>query len=152
MASGIERAEMPARLVEYLTGGRLVVAATNGPDGFPHTMVMNSAVAAGPHAVRFALDHRTQSLKNLRHDPRIMIEVIGDGMVYGVRGTAAIVRERMEHAPAPSALVEVAVEAVKSDLPPGVVVRAPAFEWGALEPYMAPIDPLMFEELRTFTA
>jgi flavin reductase (DIM6/NTAB) family NADH-FMN oxidoreductase RutF len=152
VASGTQRADMPQRLIDYLSGGRLVVAATNGPDGFPHTMVMNSAVAAGPHIVRFALDHRTQSLKNLRADARIMIEVIGDGMVYGVRGTAAIVREQMAHAPVPSALVEVTVEAVKSDLPPGVVVQAPVFSWGALEGFMAPIDPVMFEELRTFSA
>jgi hypothetical protein len=50
----------------------------------------------------------------------------------------------------PSALVEVAVEAVKRDLPPGVIVEGPMYRWGALDPFMAPVEPPMFEELRTF--
>ena len=45
MSSGRPGDEMPPELVEYLRGGRLVVAATIDADGFPYTMVMNSAVA-----------------------------------------------------------------------------------------------------------
>ena len=143
---------MPEELVRYLEGGRLVVAATVDADGAPYTMVMNSALAIDAHTIRFALDHRTHTLVNLRADPRIMFEVVGDGMIYGVRGTATIVREQMEHAPIASALVEVAVEHVKRDLPPGVKVEAPKFEWAALAPFMDPVEPPMFEELRTYRA
>ena len=80
----------------------------------------------------------------------MMLEVIGDGLIYGIRGTATIIREQMDHAPIPSALVELAVEAVKRDLPPGVEIDAPAFRWGALAPFMTPVEPPMFEELRTY--
>jgi hypothetical protein len=82
----------------------------------------------------------------------MMFEVIADGGIYGVRGTAKIVREQMEHAPIPSAMVEVAVEAVKRDLPPGVEIDAPVFRWGALAQFMTAVEPAMFDEMRQFVA
>jgi len=141
---------MPDELVRYLEGGRLLVAATVDADGAPYTMVLNSALALDAHTVRFALDRRTHTLANLRANPGIMFEVIADGMIYGVRGAAEILREEMDHAPTPSALVEVSVEQVKRDLPPGVIVEGPSFRWGALDPYMSPVEPPMFDELRTW--
>ena len=150
MSSGRPTAEMPDDLVAYLTGGLLVVAATIDQNGEPYTMVMNSAIAIDAHTVRFCLDRRTHTLVNLRASNRMMLEVIGDGLIYGIRGTATIIREQMDHAPVPSALVELAVEAVKRDLPRRVEVDAPTFRWGALAPFMTPVEPPMFEELRAY--
>jgi hypothetical protein len=143
---------MPPELVEFLAGGRLVVASTVDADGRPYTMVLNSAVAIDAHTIRFALDRRTHTLKNLEANGGIMFEVIGDGFIFGVRGAARVVREQMEHAPTPSALVEVTIDTVKRDLPPGVQVSSPQFTWGPLGQYMEPIEPPMFDELRTFAA
>ena len=148
MSSGTPKEAMPAELVEWLSGGRLVVGATVDVEGGPYTMVMNSVVATDEHTLRFALDHRTHTLANLRKDGRMMLEVVGDGFIYGVSGVARVVVEQMQHAPIPSALVQVDVETVKRDLPPGVQVTAPSFAWGALEQYMTSIEPAMFEELR----
>lgn len=148
MASGTARDALPDELVAYLTGGQLIVAATIDAEGNPYTMCMNSAVAVDAHTVRFALDRRTHSLKNIEANGRIMLEIIGDGMAYGVRGTARVARETMAHAPIASALIEVAVETVKRDLPPGVEVDAPRFRWGPLGDYMASVEPGMFAELR----
>lgn len=141
---------MPGDLVTYLSGGRLVMGATVDENGEPYTMVMNSAIAIDAHTVRFCLDHRTHTLRNLRANNRMMLEVVGDGLIYGVRGTATIIREQMDYAPVPSAMVELTVETVKRDLPPGVEVDAPAFRWGAIAPLMKPVDPPMFEEIRTY--
>jgi hypothetical protein len=148
MSSGQPKDAMPDELVAYLEGGRLVVAATVDSDGMPYTMVMNSAMAVDANTIRFCIDHRTHSLKNIRGNGRIMFEVIGDGFIYGVRGSARVVVEKMEHAPIPSAMVEVSVETVKRDLPPGVEVEGPRFRWGALEQFMAPVEPKMFAEMR----
>jgi predicted pyridoxine 5'-phosphate oxidase superfamily flavin-nucleotide-binding protein len=148
VASGGAKDALPDDLVAYLTGGQLIVAATVDADGNPYTMCMNSAVAVDAHTIRFALDRRTHSLKNIEATGRIMLEVIGDGMAYGVRGAARVARETMAHAPIASAMIEVSVEAVKRDLPPGVEVDAPRFRWGALGAYMTKVEPAMFEELR----
>jgi hypothetical protein len=115
-------------------------------------MVMNSPVAIDAHTIRFALDHRTHTLKNLRERPAMMLEVIGDGFVFGVSGTARIIKEQMEHCPVPSALVQLDVETVKRDLPPGVEVDAPEFRWGALQEYMGAVEPKMFDEIRAAIA
>ena len=58
MSSGAEREELPQPLIDYLTGGRLVVGSTIDSEGRPYTMVMNSLVAVDAHTLRFALDHR----------------------------------------------------------------------------------------------
>jgi predicted pyridoxine 5'-phosphate oxidase superfamily flavin-nucleotide-binding protein len=150
MASGRPQAEMPDDLVRYLAGGRLVVVATVDADGWPYTMVMNWAAAKDASTIRLSMDRRTHSLKNVEANGRVMLEVIGDGLIYGVRGTARVIQEQMRHAPVPSAMVEVAVEHVKRDLPPGVIIEGPIFRWGALDPFMTPLDPLGIEELKTY--
>ncbi len=150
MASGRPSAEMPDDLVAYLAGGRLVVVATVDADGWPYTMVMNWAAAKDAHTVRLSMDRRTHSLKNVEANGRIMLEVIGDGLIYGVSGTARVIQAEMRHAPVPSAMVEVAVEHVKRDLPPGVIIEGPVFRWGALDPFMSPLDPLGIDELKTY--
>jgi hypothetical protein len=139
---------MPDELVAWLCGGRLCIGATVAGEGRPYTMVMNSPVAIDAQTVRFALDHRTHTLVNIKTNGQLMLEVIGDGFVYGVQGTARVVVEKMEQAPIASAMVQLDVEVVKRDLPPGVEIAAPAFKWGALEAFMGPVEPPMFEELR----
>lgn len=151
MSSGTERDTLPDAVVEFLAGGRLVFGATIDDEGRPYSMVMNSAVALDSHTIRFALDHRTHTLKNLRERPAMMLEIVGDGFVFGVRGTVRTLKEKMENAPIPSALMQLDIESVKSDLPPGVQVRAIEFDWGSLEPFMGPVEPRMFEELRAAT-
>jgi len=152
VGSGTETDALPDAIVEYLAGGRLVIGASVDADGRPYPMVMNSAVAVDARTIRFALDHRTKTLQNIRERPAMSLEVIGDGFVFGIRGTTRVIREKMEHCPVPSALVQLDVESVKSDLPPGVQVRPPEFSWGALEPFMAKVEPSMFEELKTAPA
>jgi hypothetical protein len=89
-------------------------------------------------------------LKNITGNGRVMIEVIGDGLIYGVRGRAVVLQEEMKHAPVPSAMVEVRVELVKRDLPQGVIIEGPVYRWGALEPFMSPLDPLGIAELKSY--
>jgi predicted pyridoxine 5'-phosphate oxidase superfamily flavin-nucleotide-binding protein len=141
---------MPDDLVRHLAGGRIVVVATVDEDGAPYTMIMNWAVAKDPRTLRLSIDRRTQTLRNLRANPRVMVEVLGDGLVYGVRGAARIIQEEMRYAPVPSAMVEVDVDFVKRDLIPGVEFRGPSFEWGALSPVMVPADERGIRELHEF--
>ena len=152
MSSGTERDALPEAVVHHLDGTAITVGSTIGDDGHPYTMVMNSAVAVDDRTIRFALDHRTKTLAYLKQRPHMALEVIGDGFIVGVRGPVRILKDLMDHCPVPSALVQLDVEAVKSDLPPGVQVTAPTFTWGALGQYMDKVEPAMFDEIRTATA
>ena len=142
--------ELPPKALDALIGGRLVVVATVDEQGWPYTMVMNWAAARDAKTVRLSLDRRTRTLANIRRNGRVMLEVLADGVIVGVRGSARIIQEEMAHAPIPSAMVELTVETVKRDLPQGVGVTAPVFDWGPLGSYMVPIEEKMFEEMRTF--
>lgn len=142
--------ELPARALEALAGGRLVVVATVDERGWPYTMVMNWAAARDARTIRLSLDSRTHTLANIRRNGRVMLEVLADGVIMGVRGSARIIQEQMAHAPIPSAMVEVAVEHVKDDLIDGVEFTGPSFRWGALESFMAPLDPLGIAELKSY--
>jgi hypothetical protein len=142
--------ELPPEAVEALSGGRLVLVATVDEDGWPYTMVMNWAAALDSKTVRLSLDNRTRTLANVRRNGRVMLEAMADGLIVGVRGRARVIQENMAHAPIPSAMVEVAVERVKSDLIEGVQFTAPSFRWGTLEQLMTPLDPLGIAELKSF--
>ena len=142
--------ELPPEAVEALAGGRLVVVATVDEDGWPYTMVMNWAAARDARTVRLSLDQRTRTLANIRRNGRVMLEVMADGVIIGVRGRARIIQEEMAHAPIPSAMVEVTVELVKDDLIAGVEFSGPSFRWGTLEQVMAPLDPLGIAELKSY--
>lgn len=142
---------MPADLIEWLAGGKIVVVASVDADGWPYTMIMNWAVATDPHTIRLSIDRRTSTLKNIEANGRVMIEVLGDGLAYAVRGTARVILDVMRSAPIPSAMVEVSVNLVKKDLVPGVEFEGPKFRWGALEPVMEKADPLGIAELRDYT-
>lgn len=150
MSSGDAQDTLPDDVVSFLSGGRLVFAATVDGDGRPYTMVMNSVLARDARTLRFALDHRTHTITNIRNRPDMMLEIVGDGFVVGVRGKATILKEKLDSMPVPSALVQIDIESVKSDLPPGVTVKAIDFDWGGLKVFMEPVEPAMFEELRTF--
>jgi len=142
--------ELPPKAVEALAGGRLVVVATIDEEGWPYTMVMNWAAARDAKTVRLSLDRRTRTLANIRRNGRVMLEVLADGVIVGVRGSARIIQEQMAHAPIPSAMVEVTVELVKDDLIDGVEFTGPSFRWGTLEQVMAPLDPLGIAELKSY--
>lgn len=142
---------MPADLIEWLAGGKIVVVASVDADGWPYTMIMNWAVATDPHTIRLSIDRRTSTLKNIEANGRVMIEVLGDGLAYAVRGSARVILDVMRSAPIPSAMVEVSVNLVKKDLVPGVEFEGPKFGWGALEPVMGKSDPLGIAELRDYT-
>lgn len=142
--------ELPPKAVEALAGGRLVVVATVDEHGWPYTMVMNWAAARDAKTIRLSLDRRTRTLANIRRNGRVMLEVLADGVIVGVRGSARIIQEEMAHAPIASAMVEVTVEGVKDDLIDGVEFHGPSFRWGTLEQVMAPLDPLGIAELKSY--
>jgi len=57
---------------------------------------MTWAVARNPLTVALAVDLRNRSLRNIRMNPKVAIEVLGDDLCYGLRGTAVVEKELME--------------------------------------------------------
>jgi len=105
-------AEMPPHLVQFLLGGQALVVATADENGEPVTTLMTWAVARNPQTLTLAVDIRGRAMRNLRANVKVAIEVLGDDISYGLRGTAVVEKEPMQSTPFPCALVAVRLEEV----------------------------------------
>ena len=140
--------EMPPRLVQYLLGGQTCVVATIGENGAPQTTIMTWGVARDPQTLTFAVDTRSRSLKNLKADPRVAVEVLGDDLCYGLRGTAVVEKEQMSSAPFPCALVAVRVEDCRDHGAAGVVFVGPRYSFAAGKEHRKGVEDAVFQELK----
>src|SRR3989442_8027321 len=91
--------EMPPHLVQFLLGGQTCVVAAVDERARPMTALMTWVVARNPQTVTMAVDTRGQALRNIRGNPHVAIEVLGDDLCYGLRGTAGIGKGGMEGPP-----------------------------------------------------
>lgn len=142
---------LPHAALQYLQGGRTVVVATVDPDGKPWTGVMGWVYAPDAKTVRLILARDGQTLANIRANGQIMLEILGDGFIYGVRGRGCVVRESIDGAPVPASVVEMVVDMVKNDLPPGIEFHA-RIESRWIDPEKQAVEDRGLEMLRALPA
>jgi hypothetical protein len=140
--------EMPKNLVQFLLGGQTCVVATVDARSSPATTVMSWAVARNPQTLTLAVDHRSQSLQNIRQNGRIALEVLGDDLCYGLRGSAVIEKETMTSTPFPCALVAVRVEEVRDHGAAGVHFVGPRYSFHAGKEHRKGVEEAIFAELK----
>src|SRR2546430_9178748 len=87
---------MPPHLVQFLLGGQACVVATVDEKHRPMTTLMTWVVARNPQTLTMAVDTRGKALRNIRHNPHVAVEVLGDDLCYGLRGTAVIAKGLFE--------------------------------------------------------
>jgi flavin reductase (DIM6/NTAB) family NADH-FMN oxidoreductase RutF len=141
-------AEMPPQLVQFLLGGQALVVATVDERGAPVTSLMTWAVARNPLTVALAVDLRNRSLRNLRMNPKVAIEVLGDDLCYGLRGTAVVEKELMESPPFPCALVSVRIEEVRDHAAAGVRFTGPRYSFQPGKEHRKGVEDSVYQELK----
>ena len=139
---------LPAELVGFLSGGQTCIVATVDDEGFPTTTLMTWVVARDPVTLRLAVDQRSKALRNLRERPHIAIEVLGDGICYGLRGHADIEKETLTSAPFPAALVVVRLEECRDHAAPGVRFYGPRYDFEPGKEHRSAVEQAVFDELR----
>jgi hypothetical protein len=139
---------MPPQLVQFLLGGQTCVVATIDEQRRPLTTLMTWVVARNPQTVTLAVDTRGKSLTNIRKNPQVAIEVLGDDLCYGLRGVAVIEKEQMQSAPFPCALVAVRVEDVRDHGAAGVKFVGPTYSYHAGKQHRADFEKAVFAELK----
>jgi flavin reductase (DIM6/NTAB) family NADH-FMN oxidoreductase RutF len=144
-------AEMPQRLVQYLLGGQTCVVATVDEHGLPQTTLMTWVVARDPQTVSVAVDTRSRALRNLRSNGRVAVEVLGDDLCYGLRGTAVIEKEQLETAPFPCALVAIRVEDCRDHGAAGVKFVGPRYSFHPGKEHRKGVEEAVFRELKGAT-
>lgn len=139
---------LPAELVRFLNGGQTCIVATIDDEGCPSTTLMTWVVARDPLTLTLAVDQRSRTLGNLRKRPHIAIEILGDGVCYGLRGHADVEKETLAAAPFPSALVAVRIEECKDHAAPGVRFYGPRYDFEPGKEHRSAVEKAVFEELR----
>jgi hypothetical protein len=140
--------EMPRNLVQFLLGGQTCVVATVDAQAAPQTSIMTWAVARDPQTLTLAVDHRSRSLHNIRANPRIAVEVLGDNLCYGLRGSAIIEKETMNATPFPCALVAVRVEEARDHGAAGVHFVGPKYSFHSGKEHRKGVEEAIFAELK----
>ena len=139
---------MPPPLVQFLLGGQTCVVATIDEQGNPQTTIMTWVVARNPQTVALAADTRSRSMRNLRANSKIALEVLGDDLCYGVRGTAVVEKELMESPPFPCALVALRVEECRDHSAAGVKFVGPKYHFHAGKEHRLTAEERVFTELK----
>ena len=140
-------AELPPPLVQFLLGGQTCVVATVDEGGLPQTTIMTWAVARNPQTLAMAVDTRSRALRNIRANGRMALEVLGDDLCYGLRGTARIEKEEMKSTPFPCALVAVKIEEVRDHGAAGVKFVGPSYSFHPGKEHRKGIEEAVFAEL-----
>jgi hypothetical protein len=140
--------EMPPHLVQFLLGGQTCVLATVDAQGAPQTNIMTWAVARNPQTIAIAVDHRSRALRNIRHEGRVALEVLGDDLCYGLRGKAVVEKETMTSTPFPCALVAVRVEESRNHGAAGVKYVGPSYSFHAGKEHRKGVEEAVFAELK----
>ena len=140
--------EMPPHLVQFLLGGQALVVATVDEQGVPTTSLMTWAVARNPQTLALAVDTRGRSMRNLRGNGKIAIEVLGDDICYGLRGTAVVEKEQMQSPPFPCALVAVRIEEVRDHSAGGVQFTGPKYAFHPGKEHRKGVEEAVYTELK----
>lgn len=139
---------MPPRLVQFLLGGQALVVSTVDEQGAPITTLMTWAVARNPQTLTLAVDTRSRAMRNIRANPRVAIEVLGDDICFGLRGTAVVEKELMQSAPFPCALVAVRIDDVRDHAAPGITFKGPTYTFHPGKEHRAGVEQAVFAELK----
>jgi hypothetical protein len=139
---------MPPHLVQFLLGGQACVVATVDEHHRPMTTLMTWVVARNPQTITMAVDIRGRALRNIRGNPHVAVEVLGDDLCYGLRGTAVIEKEQMDSAPFPCALVAVRIEDVRDHGAAGVRFVGPSYSYHPGKEHRGEVEKSVFAELK----
>lgn len=140
---------LPEVLVSHLVGGQISVVATIDEDGRPSTTLMSWVVALSPSRLVLCVDTRSRAYANLAVRRGVALEVLGDDLVWGVRGVAKVAKERMESTPFPCAIVEVAVDDVRDHSASGTHFQGPGYRYADGKAHRHDLEDRIFAELRS---
>jgi hypothetical protein len=101
-------------LLPYLQKETLVLLSTiDFETGAPNVSAISWVYAMDTQTVRFAVDHRSRIVSNVREKAGVVLTFMGNGTVNTVSGEARLITEALEEVPLKLACVEVKIQAVR---------------------------------------
>ncbi|AWB45384.1 hypothetical protein DCC85_14915 [Paenibacillus sp. CAA11] len=84
--------------------------------GGPTSSAISWIYAANYSTLRFALDHRSRLVRNLKINPLATISVFGEDTIYAINGRVSVLQDPLENVPFPMCCFELTIEAVRNAL------------------------------------
>ena len=105
---------LPESLFAILQKESFVLLSTiDHESGAPSVNAISWIYAVSPEKIRFALDHRSRIVQNLKKHAQATLTVVGAGSVHSIYGTANFVTDALEDVPFKLACIDLGVEAVR---------------------------------------
>jgi flavin reductase (DIM6/NTAB) family NADH-FMN oxidoreductase RutF len=103
---------IPTELLEYLQGGHVAVLVTIDPSGLPDLSLVTWVLAINERIVRFVVGANNRTAGNLFDNGRVAFQFLGPKIAYAIKGTARLIKKRVEAISFPESMFEMAVEEV----------------------------------------
>ncbi|MNW55068.1 hypothetical protein D3C74_327070 [compost metagenome] len=97
--------------------------------GGPTSSAISWIYAVDSTVLRFALDHRSRLVANIKACPKITVTVFGSETIHAINGTATVVQDALEGVPFNICCFDLQIEAVRNALFYGAqLASAPTYE------------------------
>lgn len=101
-------------LISLLQSERLVSLATiDHETNGPNVSAISWVFAMNEKEIRFAVDHKSRIVENIRHNEQVVLHIIGAGSCYSISGKASVNQERMEDVPLKLSRISIQVTDVR---------------------------------------
>lgn len=101
-------------LVDFLQQERFVLLATiDYETGAPNVSAISWVYAKDEKTILFSVDNRSRIVKNIEHNPKVVLNVMANESTYSISGEAKIIKEKMEGVPLKLALIQLDIHEVR---------------------------------------
>ncbi|AJY74536.1 pyridoxamine 5'-phosphate oxidase family protein [Paenibacillus beijingensis] len=121
--------ELTAGMRSELQGQNIVLLnVVNKENGDLFSTALSWVYAVGPKTVRFAIDAKSDFVRILKEDPKLVLNFISHETVYSIKGNAVVKVAKTEDLTLKMALLEVDVKEIRDIIfYGGKIVAQPAF-------------------------
>jgi hypothetical protein len=116
MSNKVEN-QLTDELLPLLQKERYVLISTvDYETGVPNVSAISWVYAPDKGSIRFAVDHRSRNIENLKKNDGITLVLIGNESTYSISGKASVKVEHLEDVPLKLSCVEIKVSEVRDSM------------------------------------
>lgn len=109
--------ELQPEIIEYLKiRGHTVMVTTVDENGQPDIDLISWVLAVDKKTIRFVVGSAIPGAINMRRDKQVTLQILGKDQVYAIKGTASVIKEKMEATKWPTTLIEMIVGEVRENM------------------------------------
>ncbi|MDT3428228.1 hypothetical protein J2Z22_003819 [Paenibacillus forsythiae] len=106
--------ELTAGMISELQGQSIVILnVLNKESGDIFSTALSWVYAVGPRTIRFAIDAKSDFVRILKEDPRLVLNFFSHETVYSIKGIAVVKVSKTEELTLKMALLEVEIQEIR---------------------------------------